>query len=198
MDNAALGVSGGYIFEPWKGIWQKRMANSPDSVAGGIQMFRRTCFEQIDGYTSMPFGGEDWLAELDARRAGWTVQAIPALPAYHHRPTSSADGRLRGLFRLGMMDASFGSHPLFEVLKCVRRNLGKAGLGQHPDPLWRLPSGSLPGTASQSCRRRSAATCELSRFRRLRAALNGGPGHLPDEHVPMDSDKCFELYSPVD
>ena len=115
------GVSGGYIFEPWKGIWQERVANSPDSVAGGIQMFRRTCFEQIDGYTSMPFGGEDWLAELDARRAGWTVQAIPALPAYRRRPTSSADGRLRGLFHLGMMDASFGSHPLFEVLKCVRR-----------------------------------------------------------------------------
>lgn len=119
--DAQLGVSGGYIFERAGERWLPRHANSPDSVAGGIQMFRRTCFDQIGGYTPLLFGGEDWLAQIDAARAGWTVAAIPELPARHYRPTSSADGRLKGLFRLGMMDGSFGSHPLFELLKCVRR-----------------------------------------------------------------------------
>ncbi|MEI6067642.1 MAG: glycosyltransferase family A protein [Methylococcaceae bacterium] len=119
--NTKLGVAGGYIFEPSKGLWECRKANSPEAVAGGIQMFRRVCFEQIGGYTPLQFGGEDWLAQLDTKMAGWEVEAFPELPVYHYRPTSSAGGRWRGLFRLGMMDASFGSHPIFEVFKCARR-----------------------------------------------------------------------------
>lgn len=116
-----LGVAGGYIFERKDGRWLPRPANSPEAVAGGIQMFRRSCFEQIKGYLPLLFGGEDWLAQIDAKRAGWAVYALPNLPAYHYRPTSSAGGRLKGLFRLGMMDASFGSHPFFEMFKCARR-----------------------------------------------------------------------------
>lgn len=119
--DARLGVSGGYIFERKGEQWRQRHANSPDSVAGGIQMFRRACFDQIGGYSPLPFGGEDWLAQIDAKRAGWTVSALPDLSAHHYRSTSSADGRVKGLFRLGMMDASFGSHPAFEFIKCARR-----------------------------------------------------------------------------
>ncbi len=116
-----LGIAGGYIYERSNGVWACRKGNSRDSVAGGVQMFRRACYEQIGGYTPMHFGGEDWLAQLDARMAGWEVLACPEHPIHHYRPTSSADGRGRGLFRLGMMDASFGSHPVFEMLKCARR-----------------------------------------------------------------------------
>jgi biofilm PGA synthesis N-glycosyltransferase PgaC len=120
--NAKLGIAGGYIHERSAGgIWESRKANSPESVAGGIQMLRRACYEQIGGYTPLQFGGEDWLAQLDAKMAGWQVKAFPELPIHHYRPTSSAGGRWRGLFRLGMMDASFGSHPFFEVFKCARR-----------------------------------------------------------------------------
>jgi poly-beta-1,6-N-acetyl-D-glucosamine synthase len=123
-ENPELGVAGGYIYERTKdGVWATRKANSPEAVAGGIQMLRRACFEQIGGYTPLQCGGEDWLAQLEAKQAGWQVKAFPELPVHHYRPTSSADGRWRGLFRLGMMDASFGSHPLFEVFKCARRVL---------------------------------------------------------------------------
>jgi glycosyltransferase involved in cell wall biosynthesis len=119
--NPRLGLAGGYVHERTKGAWKPRVANSPDSVAGGIQMFRRACFEQIGGYTPLLHGGEDWLASIKARMAGWDVQAYPDYPVHHFRPTSSAGGRARGLFRLGMMDGSFGSHPLFELMKCIRR-----------------------------------------------------------------------------
>jgi glycosyltransferase involved in cell wall biosynthesis len=119
--NQKLGVSGGYIHELGRVGWASRKANSPDSVAGAIQMFRRECFEQIGGYTPLHFGGEDWLAQLNAKMFGWEVAADRKLVAYHHRCTSSVGGRPKGLFRLGMMDASFGSHPLFELFKCVRR-----------------------------------------------------------------------------
>lgn len=119
--NERLGIAGGYIYERYKGAWVCRISNSPDSVAGGIQLFRRRCYEGIGGYTPLHYGGEDWLAQLDAKIAGWEVMALPELPVYHYRPTSSSDGRWRGLFRQGMMDASFGSHPVFELMKCARR-----------------------------------------------------------------------------
>lgn len=119
--DARLGIAGGYIYERSNGVWLCRKGNSEDSVAGGVQMFRRGCFEQIGGYIPLHNGGEDWLAQLEARMAGWRVLARPDLKILHYRPTSSAGGRMRGLFRLGLMDASFGSHPVFEFVKCARR-----------------------------------------------------------------------------
>jgi glycosyltransferase involved in cell wall biosynthesis len=116
-----LGICGGYIYERAGSDWRCRPSNSPQAVAGGIQMFRRSCFDEISGYKPLAFGGEDWLAQLDAKSAGWGVRPLCELPVYHHRPTSTADGRMRGLFRLGMRDGSFGSHPIFELLKCSRR-----------------------------------------------------------------------------
>jgi biofilm PGA synthesis N-glycosyltransferase PgaC len=119
--NPRLGIAGGYIYERTNGKWECRKGNSPDSVAGGVQMFRRACFEEIGGYRPMHFGGEDWLAQIDARMAGWEVLVCPEFPIRHYRPTSSAGGRWRGLFRSGMVDASFGSHLVFELFKCCRR-----------------------------------------------------------------------------
>jgi glycosyltransferase involved in cell wall biosynthesis len=119
--NPRLGIAGGYIYERANGAWQCRKGNSEDSVAGGMQLFRRACYEQIGGYVPMHYGGEDWLAQIDARMAGWEVLACPEYHVFHYRPTSSAGGHWRGLFRLGLMDASFGSHPVFELFKCCRR-----------------------------------------------------------------------------
>lgn len=124
--NAKLGIAGGYVHERSNGVWKSRVGNSPDSVAGGIQMFRRVCFEQIGAFTPLLYGGEDWLAAIEARMAGWEVRAYPEFPVNHFRPASSADGRIKGLFRLGLMDGSFGSRPLFEIVKCIRR------LEEHP------------------------------------------------------------------
>lgn len=121
QQNPLLGIAGGFIYERSNGVWQCRGGNSPDSVAGGIQMFRRSCFEQIGGYTPLRLGGSDWLAQIDAKMAGWQVLAFPEQHVFHYRQTSSAGGKLRGIFRAGLMDASFGSHPVFELCKCCRR-----------------------------------------------------------------------------
>jgi glycosyltransferase involved in cell wall biosynthesis len=120
-ENPKLGIGGGYVYERSAGEWLCRPGNSVDSVAGGIQMFRRPCFEKIGGYSPLPYGGADWLAQIDAAMAGWDWRAFPELPVLHYRPTSSAGGRLRGQFHLGLMDGSFGAHPLFEMFKCARR-----------------------------------------------------------------------------
>jgi len=118
--NARLGVASGFIYERRSGVWESRKGNSKDSTTGSA-VFRRTCFDQIGGYTPLPYGGSDWLAQLDAKILGWEILIRPDLHIFHYRPTSSAGGIWRGKFREGLMDASFGSHPAFELFKCCRR-----------------------------------------------------------------------------
>ena len=118
--NPRVGVASGLVHERPRGVWESRQGNSKDSVAASA-LFRRSCFEQIGGYTPLVHGGSDWLIQLKAKMAGWEVLVRTDLPILHYRPTSSAGGIWRGLFRAGLMDASFGSHPIFEFLKCCRR-----------------------------------------------------------------------------
>jgi len=118
--NSKLGVASGYIYERQHGEWLPRKGNSNDSTTGSA-VFRRACFDQIGGYTPLPYGGSDWLAQLDAKILGWEILVRPDLHIFHYRPTSSAGGIWRGKFREGLEDASFGSHPAFEFIKCCRR-----------------------------------------------------------------------------
>lgn len=120
--NPRLGIAGGVICERGPDqAFQERTFNAAWSVAGAVQMFRRECYEQVGGYLPLEYGGSDTLAELTARMHGWETRSVPGLRVRHHRPTSTADGRYRGLFRLGMLDGSFGSHLGFMFLKCLRR-----------------------------------------------------------------------------
>lgn len=120
--NTRLGIAGGFICERVRGKWEQRQGNATDSVPGSA-MFRRECFDQIGGYTPLSYGGADWLVQIDAKMAGWEIKTRTDLYILHYRPTSSADGLLRGKFREGLMDASFGSDPVFEFFKCGRRVL---------------------------------------------------------------------------
>jgi poly-beta-1,6-N-acetyl-D-glucosamine synthase len=121
--NPQLGLAGGFVYERRRVAWEIRPDNSEDSVPGTGAIFRRSCFDQIGGYTPLRYGGSDWLVQLDAKMAGWDTMTLPDLHIFHYRPTSSAGGIWRGMFRRGLMDASFGSDPVFEFFKCGRRAL---------------------------------------------------------------------------
>jgi hypothetical protein len=82
---------------------------------------RHECYEAIGGYAVLKYGGEDWYAQTCARMKGWTAEAIPELKIYHLRHTGAGSSVLRHRFRLGRLDYSVGSDPLFEVFKCLRR-----------------------------------------------------------------------------
>jgi glycosyltransferase involved in cell wall biosynthesis len=119
--NPKLGMTSGYIYErDGKGVWKVRASNSRDSTAASA-VFRRSCYDEIGGYTPLIYGGSDALAQIEARRKGWEVKVRPDLPILHYRPTSSAGGLWRGRWREGMMDGSFGALPVFEIMKCARR-----------------------------------------------------------------------------
>lgn len=119
--NMRLGIAGGFIFEEQGGVFKSRPTNTTRSVAGAIQMFRRECYEGVGGLTPARLGGEDWIAEIKARRLGWDVEAFPEQTVYHHKASTRARGVLRERTRQGALAYSLGSYPLFEVFKCLRR-----------------------------------------------------------------------------
>ncbi len=117
-----LGIGGGDIRE-WDGKqYSPRSGNSVWSVPGAVQMFRRECYEAVGGFLPLRYGGEDWCAEVTARRNGWRVQSFPELPVHHHGAGAGSYGvGLRRWFQGGLMDYSVGSHPLFEMARLARR-----------------------------------------------------------------------------
>jgi glycosyltransferase involved in cell wall biosynthesis len=116
-----LGLAGGFVCEEVNGKFQSRRSNRVYSVAHAAQLVRRECYEAIGGYAVLEYGGEDWHAQICAKMKGWEVEAFPELEIFHHRHTGEGDNLLWHGFRQGRADYSFGSAPLFEILKCLER-----------------------------------------------------------------------------
>jgi len=116
-----LGLAGGFVCEDDGAGFQSRWFNSVSNVPHAAQLVRRECYEAIGGYAVLNYGGEDWYAQTCAKMRGWRVQSIPQLRIFHHRHTGASSRPVRNAFRLGRLDYSFGSDPLFEIVKCVRK-----------------------------------------------------------------------------
>src|SRR5438270_347866 len=61
-------------------------------VNGQVQLFRRTCFEEIGGYVPIKGGGIDWVAVTTARMKGWTTYSFGERVFEHHRKMGTAGG----------------------------------------------------------------------------------------------------------
>ena len=119
-----LGVAGGWYCEHTAdGAWRARPSNTTRSIPGGIQMFRRECYEEIGEILPIEYGGEDWYAEIRARMCGWRVRSFPELGVHHLRATGARGSMLRYCYREGFMDFALGSHPLFEVAKVAKKSV---------------------------------------------------------------------------
>lgn len=116
-----LGLAGGFVYEDAGGEYRSLRMNDVRNVGHAAQLMRRECYEAIGGYAVLKYGGEDWYAQTRARMEGWRVESVPTLKIFHHRHTTGGSSPLRNAFRLGRQDHSFGSDPLFEFMKCLRR-----------------------------------------------------------------------------
>jgi glycosyltransferase involved in cell wall biosynthesis len=119
--NPRLGLLGGFVYEDSGGGYRSRRVNEVRNVAHAAQLVRRECYEAIGGYAVLKYGGEDWCAQTKARMMGWQVESIPHLKIFHHRHTGAGNRPIKNAFRLGRLDYSFGSDPVFEFVKCLRR-----------------------------------------------------------------------------
>ncbi len=94
---------------------------SLEDVSGACQMFRRECFEAIDGYRPVKFGGIDVIAVFSAQAEGWQTKTFTEKMFLHHRKVGSAqtEGASRRLLHHGGKDYILGSHPAWEFFRSI-------------------------------------------------------------------------------
>jgi biofilm PGA synthesis N-glycosyltransferase PgaC len=88
-------------------------------VRGATKIYRRTFWDQLGGL--YPVAGWDTIDELKANMLGWTTRSFTDIQILHRRPTGSADGAWRNWFKNGRANYITGYHPLFMLLKCLKR-----------------------------------------------------------------------------
>ncbi len=122
--NPKLGIASG-VYLDMIDARPRKVLRSNISTSGGLQVFRRECYEQIGGYVPLRYGGDDSLAEYTARMKGWHTRSFPAYRAIHKRPvgTRGKAGMLRARYCQGMTDYYLGTHVLFMLAKSLRRAL---------------------------------------------------------------------------
>ena len=129
-------------------------------VAGGCQLFRRSCFEEVGGYIPNGAGGIDWIAVTTARMKGWKTQSFRDKRFMHHRPLGTADrSSLSAFFSYGEKDYRLGGSALWEVCRIAYR------MGKPPLVLGGLALGL--GFLSATIRRvERTVSADLTRFHR--------------------------------
>ncbi len=92
-------------------------------VAGGCQLFRRQCFEEIGGYIGNPAGGVDWIAVTTARMKGWKTCSFPEKRFHHYRSLGTAErGVFASLFSYGEKDYYLGGSPVWQLFRVCYRS----------------------------------------------------------------------------
>jgi glycosyltransferase involved in cell wall biosynthesis len=91
-------------------------------VAGGCQLFRRRCFEEVGGFVPNHCGGVDWIAVTTARMLGWKTRSFREKSFFHLRPLGTAGRSLLGrAFVYGQKDYYLGGHPVWEFFRVLYR-----------------------------------------------------------------------------
>lgn len=117
-----LGLCGGVMYCPHKGEL-KLESNPVFHVRGPIKLYRRACWEAIGGLIKAP--GWDTVDEVQANRLGWRSRSFSDLRVIHYRPTGAAQGAWRDGVKMGRCAYVTGYHPLFMMIKCLKRTLQK-------------------------------------------------------------------------
>ena len=91
-------------------------------VSGQCQLFRRKCFDDINGYFANKAGGIDWIAVTTARMMGWKTRSYREKCFFHYRHLGTAERSVfAAAFSYGEKDYYLGGHPLWELFRVSYR-----------------------------------------------------------------------------
>jgi biofilm PGA synthesis N-glycosyltransferase PgaC len=113
-----LGVGGGVMCYIENGV-KSFEANPAFHVRGATKIYKRACWDAIGGFWPAP--GWDTMDEVKASMLGWKTKSFQDLHLLYHRHTGAADGVWANLVKNGRANYVCGYHPLFMLLKCIRR-----------------------------------------------------------------------------
>ena len=116
-----LGIGGGVIcIENEGGQWEVEAKNEPVfHVRGATKIYRRGCWEDIGGLLQAP--GWDTLDEVKANMLHWETRRFDDVQLLHLRVSGRANGMWQNWVKNGRANYIAGYHPLFMLLKCVKR-----------------------------------------------------------------------------
>ena len=121
-EDLRLGVAGTPFTEDGGYDTARDSFEGENHVAGGCQLFRRQCFENVGGYIPNPGGGVDWIAVTTARMKGWKTKSFSEKRFHHYRTLGTA-GRSRAAasFSYGEKDYYLGGSPLWQLFRVAYR-----------------------------------------------------------------------------
>jgi len=121
-EDPALGVAGTPFTEDGEYDSARDSFEGENHVAGGCQLFRRQCFEQVGGYIPNRAGGIDWIAVTTARMRGWRTRSFPGKRFHHYRSLGTA-GRsgMAASFSYGEKDYYLGGSPVWQLFRVSYR-----------------------------------------------------------------------------
>ena len=121
-NDSKLGIGGGMISHEVRGELVSESPGDPVfHVRGATKIYRRECWEAIGGLVKAP--GWDTIDELKANMLGWTTRTFRDVPVRHHRFTGTADGTWKNYVKFGLSNYITGYHPLFMMIKCLKRTV---------------------------------------------------------------------------
>ena len=121
-EDPELGVAGTPFTEDGGYDTAKDSFEGENYVAGGCQLFRRQCFEEIGGYVPNRAGGVDWIAVMSARMKGWKVQSFSEKRFHHYRTLGTAQrGTFGANFDYGERAYYLGGSPIWHLFRVVYR-----------------------------------------------------------------------------
>lgn len=118
-----LGIASGVYVDRIEENKFRKVLNDRRSTPKALMVFRKQCFEDIGGFIPMKYGGEDTIACFMARMKGWKTWSFPDIDAIHNKPvgTGHAKNLLKIRFRQGKGEYFIATHPLFMLVKSIRR-----------------------------------------------------------------------------
>jgi poly-beta-1,6-N-acetyl-D-glucosamine synthase len=133
-----LGIGGGGIYHEEDG--ELKLEENPKfHVRGATKIYRRECWDDIGGLLRAP--GWDTIDEVKANMLGWSTRSFLDLRVSHYRFTGAADGAWKDSIKNGRANYIAGYHPLFMLVKCMRRLPRKPYLLGSTALLWGFLSG---------------------------------------------------------
>jgi biofilm PGA synthesis N-glycosyltransferase PgaC len=114
-----LGIGGGLVCTSANGKTEAEFSDSAFHVRGPTKIYRRECWRQIGGLIRAT--GWDTFDQVKANMLGWETRTFHDIKLIHHRPTGRAYGAWSNYTKNGVANYVVGYHPLFMLLKCLRR-----------------------------------------------------------------------------
>jgi len=113
-----LGIASGAYLENRKQMW--KVVRMPTyHTAGASKVVRRSCFEAIGGFITVP--GWDTVDEIRAWAHGWTTKHFGSIRFFHLKNEGSGMGRIRTAMMHGEICYMTGGSSLFLSMKVLHR-----------------------------------------------------------------------------